>query len=151
MVKNEIIAYEQIENMTRLIRLIDVLIYKVKQGVKIYILIYKEFSIALTLNSEHKENILRKLNENTKATKYPSFKDEMLWSDLCFGRYDNNQYPIYEAQNPENIYEFPFIDYSNSRIKDFSNSENYILKKIKESNKFLCFGLMLIIELLEQL
>ena len=145
MVKNKIITYDQLENMTRLM---DVLNYKAKQGVKIYILIYKEFSIALTLNSEHTENILTKLNENIKVTRYPSFKEAIWWSDheklviidnvigyvggldLCWGRYDNNQHPIYEAPNPENIYEFPFIDYSNSRIKDFSNVENYYIESV---------------------
>ena len=145
MVKNEIITYDQIENMTRLM---DVLNYKAKQGVKIYILIYKEFSIALNLNSEHTENILSKLNKNIKVTRYPSYKDTILWSDheklviidniigyvggldLCWGRYDNNQHPIYEAPNPENIYEFPFIDYSNSRIKDFSKVENYYIESV---------------------
>ena len=60
MVKNKIITYDQLQNMTRLM---DVLNYKAKQGVKIYILVYKEFSVALTLNSEHTENILSKLNK----------------------------------------------------------------------------------------
>ena len=50
--------------------------------------------------------------------------------DLCWGRYDNNQHPIYEAPNPQNIYEFPFIDYSNSRVKDFSNVQNYYIESV---------------------
>ena len=147
MVNNKIITYDQIENMTRLM---DVLNYKAKQGVKIYILIYKEFSVALSINSAHTENIFTKLNENIKVTRYPSFTETLtlLWSDheklviidnvigyvggldLCWGRYDNNQHPIYEAPNPQNIYEFPLIDYSNSRIKDFSEVENYYIESI---------------------
>ena len=135
----------QVQNMTRLM---DILRYKAKQGVKIYILIYKEFSIALTLNSAHTEDILNKLHKNIKVTRYPSFWKTWLWSnheklviidqvigyigglDLCWGRYDNNQHPIYEAPNPENIYEFPFIDYANNRIKDFSLVENYHVENV---------------------
>jgi len=145
MVQNGTIINDQVENITRLM---DVLNYKAKQGVKIYILIYKEFQIALSLNSEHTEYILTGLNENIKVTRFPSFQDTILWSDheklviidqvigyvggldLCWGRYDNNQHPIYEAPNPNNIYEFPFIDYSNSRIKDFSNVENYYIESV---------------------
>ena len=145
MVKNEIITNDQVENMTRLM---DVLNYKAKQGVQIYILIYKEFSFALSINSAHTENIFNKLNKNIKVTRYPSFIDIILWSDheklviidkvigyvggldLCWGRYDNNQHPIYEASNPQNIYEFPFIDYSNIRIKDFSNVEDYYIESV---------------------
>ena len=145
MVNNKIITYDRVENMTRLM---DVLNYKAKQGVKIYILIYKEFSVALSINSAHTEKLFTKLNENIKVTRYPPFTQALLWSDheklviidnvigyvggldLCWGRYDNNQHPIYEAPNPQNIYEFPLIDYSNSRIKDFSEVEKYYIESI---------------------
>ena len=145
MVNNKIITYDRVENMTRLM---DVLNYKAKQGVKIYILIYKEFSVALSINSAHTEKLFTKLNENIKVTTYPPFTQALLWSDheklviidnvigyvggldLCWGRYDNNQHPIYEAPNPQNIYEFPLIDYSNSRIKDFSEVEKYYIESI---------------------
>ena len=145
MVEKNIIINEQMENMTRLM---DVLNYKAKQGVQIYILIYKEFSIALSLNSEYTENIFNKLDKNIKVTRYPSFKDTILWSDheklviidniigyvggldLCWGRYDNNKHPIYEAPNSQNIYEFPFIDYANNRINDFSNVEKYYIENV---------------------
>ncbi len=54
MVKNKLITDNQIKNMTRLI---DILNYKSKQGVQIYILVYKEFSFSLNINSAHTENI----------------------------------------------------------------------------------------------
>ena len=145
MKENNLIENTDLENMTRLM---DVLNYKAKQGVKIYILIYKEFSFAMNLNSEHTESILNSLNENIKVTRYPSFTDTIYWSDheklviidniigyvggldLCWGRYDNNQHPINEAINKDNIYEFPFIDYSNIRIKDFSNVDNYYIESV---------------------
>ena len=145
MAKNDILANEQEENMTRLM---DVLNYKANQGVQIYILIYKEFSFTLSINSAYTEDTFYMLNKNIKVTRYPSFKETILWSDheklviidqvigyvggldLCWGRYDNNQHPIYEAPNPQNIYEFPFIDYSNSRIKDFTNVNFYYIESV---------------------
>ena len=166
--KNKNVINDQVQNMTRLM---DVLNYKAKQGVKIYILVYKEFSLVLTLNSAHTENILNKLNKNIKVIRYPSHRKKfrylsLLWSnheklviidqvigyvgglDLCWGRYDNNQHPIYEAPNPENIYEFPFIDYANNRIKDFSK-KIIILKMFQD--QLVCLGMMFILELLERL
>ena len=143
MVKNKIINNDQEQNMTRLM---DVLNYKAKQGVKIYILIYKE-SFFLNINSAHTEDIFNKLNKNIIVTRYPSL-ETLRWSnheklviidnvigyvgglDLCWGRYDNNQHPIYEAPNPQNIYEFPFIDYANSRIIGFSKVENYNIESV---------------------
>ena len=144
MVKNNIIVNDKINNMTRLM---DVLNYKAKQGVEIYILIYKEFSISLSIDSAHTENIFSQLNKNIKITRYPSL-ESIKWSnheklviidqviayvggiDLCWGRYDNNQHPINEPLNPDNIYEFPFIDYSNARIRDFSNLEKYYIENV---------------------
>ena len=88
MVKNKKIINNEIENMTRLM---DILNYKANQGVQIYILIYNEFSVALSLNSAHTEEILTKLNKNIKVTNYPfitqnfmlvfSDYDHFLWSD----------------------------------------------------------------------
>ena len=148
MIQNDILINnnQPINNMTRLI---DVLNYKANQGVKIYILIYKEFSIAMSINSEYTENAFNALNnKNIKITRFPSFTDTILWSnheklviiddiigyvgglDLCWGRYDNNNHSIYEAPNNQNIYEFPFIDYSNMRKKDITNIEYYYLESV---------------------
>ena len=148
MIQNDILINnnQSINNMTRLI---DVLNYKANQGVKIYILIYKEFSIAMSINSEYTENAFNALNnKNIKITRFPSFTDTILWSnheklviiddiigyvgglDLCWGRYDNNNHSIYEAPNNQNIYEFPFIDYSNMRKKDITNIEYYYLESV---------------------
>ena len=144
MIKNNIIINDKIENMTRLM---DVLNYKAKQGIQIYILIYNEFSMFVSTDSTHTQNTFNKLDKNIKLTRYPSLQT-ILWSnheklviidqviayigglDLCWGRYDNNQHPIYEQTNPDNIYEFPFIDYSNSRIEDYSNLEKYYIENV---------------------
>ena len=146
MAEKHLITRNQGQNMTRLM---DILDYKCRQGVKVYILVYYECSLALTLNSKHTEEAFKSINKNIKFTRHPSMDTlTLLWShheklviidqmigyvgglDLCWGRYDNNQHPIYEAPNPQSIYEFPLIDYSNARICDFSNVQNYYIESV---------------------
>ena len=133
-------------------RLMDVLDYKARQGVKVYILIYYECSLALTLNSSHTEEAFKKINPNIIVTRHPSGPSTLLWThheklviidqmigyvgglDLCWGRYDNNNHPIYEPPNPQGIYEFPLIDYSNARICDFSNVEDYTKESVSRKD-----------------
>ena len=132
-------------NMTRLM---DVLEHKAKEGVKIYILLYYECSIAIKLNSKHTMDTLEKLHKNIVVTRHPTDKLDLLWShheklviidqvigyvgglDLCWGRYDSSEHPIYEAPNSEKKYYYPFIDYSNARICDFVNVENYLVESV---------------------
>ena len=129
-------------------RLMDVLEHKAKEGVKIYILLYYECSIAINLNSKHTMDTLEKLHKNIVVTRHPTNKLDLLWShheklviidqvigyvgglDLCWGRYDSNEHPIYEAPNSEKKYYFPFIDYSNARICDFVNVENCLVESV---------------------
>jgi len=129
-------------------RLMDVLEYKAKEGVKIYILLYYECSIAIKLNSKYTQDTLEKLHKNIMVTRHPTDKLDLLWShheklviidqiigyvgglDLCWGRYDTNEHPIYEAPNSEKKYFYPFIDYSNARICDFSNVENCYVESV---------------------
>ena len=125
-------------------RLMDILDYKAKEGVKIYILLFYEWSLSLKTSSKHTENTFKNLNKNINIIRFPDNNNNILWAnheklviidnmvayvggfDLCWGRYDNNQHPIYEEYNKKNIYEFPFIDYSNARITKISNLNNYI-------------------------
>ena len=136
---------KKIENLSRLM---DVLEYKAKKGVKIYILLYYECSLALTLDSKYTEETLEQLHKNIEVIRHPSDKLDLLWShheklviidqqigyvgglDLCWGRYDFSQHPIYEPPNSEKKYYFPFIDYSNARICDFSNVNNYLVESV---------------------
>ena len=129
-------------------RLMDVLEFKAKAGVKIYILLYYECSIAIKLNSKHTMDTLEKLHKNIMVTRHPTDKLDLLWShheklvvidqiigyvgglDLCWGRYDTSEHPIYEAPNSEKKYFYPFIDYSNARICDFVNVENYLIESV---------------------
>ena len=144
-VESDYTSFFKKNNMSRLM---DVLEFKAKEGVKIYILLYYECSIAIKLNSKYTQDTLEKLHKNIMVTRHPTTKLDLLWShheklviidqiigyvgglDLCWGRYDTNEHPIYEAPNSEKKYFFPFIDYSNARICDFSNVENCYVESV---------------------
>lgn len=51
-------------------RLMDVLLHKAKQGIQIHILIYKEVSMAMTIDSSHSKFTFEKLHENIKVINY---------------------------------------------------------------------------------
>ena len=122
----------------------DILYQCAIRGVKIYILIYAECSVALTLNSGHTQNILVSLHPNIQVERHPLNCKSLLWShheklviidqiigyvgglDLCWGRWDTHSHPIYEEVNIQQKYNFPAIDYSNARIRDFKKVEEYL-------------------------
>ena len=124
-------------------RLMDILYACANRGVKVYILVYAECSLALTLNSAHTAKSLS-VHENINIERHPLNCTDLLWShheklvvidqiigyvgglDLCWGRYDIHDHPIYEAANDEQNYLFPGIDYSNARIRDFDKVEDYL-------------------------
>ena len=130
MAKNKILTKDLGKNMSRLM---DILDYKAKEGVKIYILLYYDYFVT-KLNSKYTQNIFSKLNKNINLIRFPKDSKNMLWTNheklviiddiigytggfnLCWGSYDNIKHPIYEEENQEQIYEFPFKDYDNQRI-----------------------------------
>ena len=134
-------------------RLMDILDYKERQGVKIYILVFFEWPLSLNINSKHTENTIKKINENINIIRYPLNQESILWTnheklviidkiigyvggfDLCWGRYDSNQHPINEEPNQNNTYEFPLIDYSNERIAGFKDVNNYIKEIISRKTQ----------------
>ena len=144
--------FKKKKKVEQLSRLMDVLQYKANKGVKIYILLYYECSLALTLDSKHTEDTLEKLHKNIEVARHPSDKLDLLWShheklviidqqigyvgglDLCWGRYDYHEHPIYEGPNSEKKYYFPFIDYSNARICDFTNVQDYLVESVSREN-----------------
>ena len=125
-------------------RLMDILYQCAVKGVKVYVLVYAECSLALTLNSAHSQNALVALHPNIQVERHPLNSLDLLWShheklviidqiigyvgglDLCWGRWDTHQHPLYEEPNAEQKYNFPGIDYSNARIRDFDKVENYL-------------------------
>uniref|UniRef100_K3WPY3 Phospholipase n=1 Tax=Globisporangium ultimum (strain ATCC 200006 / CBS 805.95 / DAOM BR144) TaxID=431595 RepID=K3WPY3_GLOUD len=118
-------------------RLDQVLLKKAEEGVKIYILMYKELTMALTLNSNFSKQIFRRLHDNIHVLRDPDFlmKQLGMWShhekivcidqkvsfvgglDLCFGRWDTRDHVLFD--NPGQGANFLGKDYSNPRVKDF--------------------------------
>ena len=133
-------------------RIMDILDYKAKQGLKIYLLIYYEWSISLPVYSKYAEKVLNEINDNITVIRFPANQNVILWAnheklviidkiigyvggfDLCWGRYDNKKHAISEEQNKDNVYEFPFYDYANERIKEFTNADNYLKPLISRIN-----------------
>ena len=125
-------------------RLMDILYQCAVRGVKVYVLVYAECSLALTLNSAHTQHALESLHENIQVERHPLNCTDLLWShheklviidqfigyvgglDLCWGRWDTHGHPIYEKPNDEQNYFFPGIDYSNARIRDFDKVDKYL-------------------------
>ncbi|TDH65126.1 uncharacterized protein CCR75_000449 [Bremia lactucae] len=110
---------------------------KAEEGVQVYVLMYKEVSMALTLNSMFSKQELSKLHKNVHVLRDPDFlmKQLGLWShhekivsidqrisfvgglDLCFGRWDTHQHELFDE--PEKPTNFLGKDFSNPRVKDF--------------------------------
>lgn len=113
----------------------QLLMKKAEAGVKIYVLIYREVKLALTLNSAYTKRTLM-VHPNIRVLRDPIFQIQSLgfWShhekivcidqslafvgglDLCFGRYDHHGHPI---SDPGDDPVWRGKDYSNPIIKDF--------------------------------
>ena len=124
-------------------RLMDVLYLLAKKGVKIFILIYCEVSLALAINSANAKATLKKLHPNIVVTRHPKNTTTLLWShheklviidqkmafvgglDLCWGRYDSHKHPIVEEENLTHLYYYPGSDYVNERQVDFHDVDKF--------------------------
>ncbi|KAF7725701.1 Phospholipase D1 [Apophysomyces ossiformis] len=129
---------------------------KAREGVMIYIIVYKEMSVALTINSAHTKQWLQNLHPNILVQRHPDHKiienDVLFWShhekivvvdnrlafigglDLCFGRYDTHSHRM--ADHPADGHDyliFPGQDYSNPRAKDFVNVIQHDLTLVDRS------------------
>lgn len=123
-------------------RLDQILKRAAERGCKVFILLYREFEHALSNNSLYTQQTLMGLHPNIEVIRHPG-NLIFLWShheksviidqsvvymgglDLCYGRYDLDDFPLCEPlEDPDLIY-FPGQDYSNVRIKDFSNVDKY--------------------------
>ncbi|KAM3378038.1 phospholipase D zeta 1 isoform X3 [Capsicum galapagoense] len=124
---------------------------KAKEGVQIYVLLYKEVSIALKINSLYSKRKLLKIHKNVKVLRYPNHFSSgiYLWShheklvivdnkicyigglDLCFGRYDTREHKL--ADQPPFIW--PGKDYYNPRESE-PNSWEDVMKDELEREKY---------------
>ncbi|XP_061363302.1 phospholipase D zeta 1-like isoform X2 [Gastrolobium bilobum] len=121
-------------------RLESLLEEKAKQGVQIYVLLYKEVSLALKINSLYSMRRLLKIHENVRVLRYPDhFASRVYyWShheklvivdykicyigglDLCFGRYDTPEHKVGDC--PSVIW--PGKDYYNPRESEPNSWED---------------------------
>ncbi|PIA61264.1 hypothetical protein AQUCO_00300651v1 [Aquilegia coerulea] len=121
-------------------RLDAILEAKAKQGVQIYILLYKEVALALKINSVYSKRKLLNIHENVRVLRYPDHFSTMVfqWShheklviidsricfigglDLCFGRYDTFEHKL--GDFPPQIW--PGKDYYNPRESEPNSWED---------------------------
>ncbi|KAI0071462.1 phospholipase D/nuclease [Panus rudis PR-1116 ss-1] len=130
-------------------RLDRILKRKAEQGVKIYVVVYKEVTQTMSMSSHHTKVALEALHPNIACMRHPDHigsKDDVeFWShhekvvvvdnhracigglDLCFGRWDTNNHPLADV-HPTNFAEtlFPGQDYNNARVLDFKNVDQYV-------------------------
>ncbi|PQQ21450.1 phospholipase D zeta 1 [Prunus yedoensis var. nudiflora] len=113
---------------------------KAKEGVQIYILLYKEVALALKINSVYSKRKLIGIHENVRVLRYPDHFSSgvYLWShheklvivdyqicflgglDLCFGRYDTAEHKVGDC--PPLVW--PGKDYYNPRESEPNSWED---------------------------
>jgi phosphatidylserine/phosphatidylglycerophosphate/cardiolipin synthase-like enzyme len=124
-------------------RLDNILGELARNGVKIYVLLWKEVEIAGLYNlSAHTKTMLETQSSNIQVIRHPRTLISF-WShhekicvidqkkafvggiDLCMGRFDINEHPLKDLPDENGKCIFPGKDYSNSRIKDFLEVADY--------------------------
>ncbi|KAJ2687951.1 hypothetical protein IWW39_002566 [Coemansia spiralis] len=124
---------------------------KAEEGVKIYIVVYKEVTVSLTINSAYTKRKLQSLHPNIMVQRNPDHLagGTMFWAhhekmvvvdntfafigglDLCWGRYDTHAHRLGDYFLPHKGRSFAHLqifygqDYNNARIHDFSNVNDY--------------------------
>ncbi|PSS03047.1 Phospholipase D zeta 1 like [Actinidia chinensis var. chinensis] len=119
---------------------------KAKQGVQIYILLYKEVALALKINSLYSKKKLLHIHENVKVMRYPDHFSTgvYLWShheklvivdyqicfigglDLCFGRYDTIEHKVGDCPP----FMWPGKDYYNPRESEPNSWEDIMTDEL---------------------
>lgn len=127
-----------------------VLSHLAKKGVNIYIILYREMEEALYNNSNYAKRYLNKVHQNIHVVRHPrifihfwSHHEKMViidsnvcfmgGIDLCFGRYEEPNYPLKEPVEGKTFWKGQ--DYSNPRIYDFEDVdkwENCLIDKKKD-------------------
>ncbi|KAI8085326.1 hypothetical protein BDF21DRAFT_379811 [Thamnidium elegans] len=130
---------------------------KAEQGVMIYIVVYKEVELALTLDSAHTKKALQDLHENIVGKCLQRHPDHAVggtffWShhekfvvvdnriaflggiDLCYGRWDTHAHRLadFTTANPA-LEVFPGQDYSDARLRDFEFVKDWDMKLIDKT------------------
>ncbi|KAJ2784835.1 hypothetical protein H4R18_000869 [Coemansia javaensis] len=124
---------------------------KAEEGVKIYVSVYKEVTVSLTINSAYTKRKLQSLHPNIMVQRHPDHLagGTMFWAhhekiavvdntfafigglDLCWGRYDTQGHRLADYFLPHrgtpytHLQNFFGQDYNNARIHDFTNVNDY--------------------------
>ncbi|KAJ2472261.1 hypothetical protein GGI02_001697 [Coemansia sp. RSA 2322] len=124
---------------------------KAEEGIKIYVVIYKEVTVSLSINSSYTKRKLQSLHPNIMVQRHPDHLagGTMFWAhhekmvivdntfafigglDLCWGRYDTHGHRLADYYLPHNGKSFGHLqiffgqDYNNARIHDFANVNDY--------------------------
>ncbi|RIB19168.1 hypothetical protein C2G38_2182582 [Gigaspora rosea] len=128
---------------------------KAKEGVKIYVVVYKEVEQALTLNSKHSKKVLiSEMDGNILVQRHPyhGIDGTFFWAhhekicvidrhiafigglDLCFGRYDTGKHQLTDFSKASDYTSiWPGQDYSNPRIADFIEVDNWAAKLVDKN------------------
>lgn len=130
-------------------RLDSLLEIKAKQGIQIYILLYKEVALALKINSVYSKRKLLSIHENVRVLRSPDHFSTgvYLWShheklvivdhqvcfigglDLCFGRYDTCEHRVGDCPPQE----WPGKDYYNPRESEPNSWEDMMKDELDRS------------------
>ncbi|EUC55943.1 phospholipase D, partial [Rhizoctonia solani AG-3 Rhs1AP] len=126
---------------------------KAQQGVKVYVVVYKEVTQTMSMSSKHTKNALSELHPNVTCLRHPdhigSDSNVEFWShhekvvvvdnkracigglDACFGRWDTHNHPLADC-HPTNFSRtlFPGQDYNNARVLDFQQVDNYVSNQV---------------------
>lgn len=127
---------------------------KAEEGVMIYIVVYKEVELALTLDSAHTKKALQDLHENIVVQRHPDHAvgGTFFWShhekfvvvdnhiaflggiDLCYGRWDTHAHRLadFTTKVPE-LEIYPGQDYSDARLRDFEQVKEWDMRLIDKS------------------
>ncbi|KAL7424937.1 hypothetical protein Q5752_000624 [Cryptotrichosporon argae] len=120
---------------------------KAEQGVRIYVMVYKEVTASMALSSKHTKHALEDLHENISVMRHPDHSGgELVYYfshheklcvvdnkiaamgglDACFGRWDTRNHPLADV-HPTEFFKslFPGQDYNNSRIMDFQTVDKF--------------------------
>ncbi|GAA6031278.1 hypothetical protein NBRC10512_003294 [Rhodotorula toruloides] len=129
-------------------RLDRLLLRKAQQGVKIFIVVYKEVTQTMTMSSHHSKHFLEDLHENIAVMRHPDHiggEVTLYWShhekvvvvdnciacigglDICFGRWDTSSHPLSDV-HPTDFSRTLFAgqDYNNARIQDFQAVDYWV-------------------------
>ncbi|ODO00720.1 phospholipase D [Cryptococcus wingfieldii CBS 7118] len=121
---------------------------KAEQGVRVYVQVYKEVDVSMTLSSKHTKHALEDMHENITVVRHPDHSSNeivlyfshheklcivdstialMGGLDACFGRWDTHNHPLADV-HPTEFWRtlFPGQDYNNNRVMDFQTVDKFV-------------------------